>query len=218
MPVLNEAEGVVACLTPLQRLREQGHEIILADGGSEDDTVGLAQSLVDKVIASPKGRARQMNAAAAKASGELLLFLHADTLLPKNAEVELQAAMKTQLWGRFDVSLSGSAGLLRVIERMMNLRSRLSGIATGDQAIFVRRDIFQQQGGFDDIPLMEDVALSKKLKRLSSPFCSRLRVVTSSRRWEEYGLWRTIFLMWRLRWAYFRGVSPDQLVSRYYAS
>ncbi|MDH5300702.1 MAG: TIGR04283 family arsenosugar biosynthesis glycosyltransferase [Gammaproteobacteria bacterium] len=215
IPVLNEQVGIVAHLQRLQLLRQRGHEVIVVDGGSDDQTVALASPLADCVLQVGRGRARQMNAGAASASGDVLLFLHADTTLPEQVESELMCALRTHGWGRFDVRLSGSAWVLRLVERMMNWRSRLTGVATGDQAMFVRRPLFVGVRGFPEIPLMEDVALSKTLRRYARPWCSRLRVVTSSRRWEQNGPWRTIWLMWRLRLAYFLGVSPQELAKRY---
>jgi rSAM/selenodomain-associated transferase 2 len=217
IPVLDEADSIVPMLTGIQGLRSAGHEIIVVDGGSHDETVSLAAPYTDHIITSERGRARQMNAGVKVARGEVLLFLHADTTLPDNASDLVQNAIgeKNHLWGRFDVALSGMAYPFRLIEYFMNLRSRWSSIATGDQAMFIRRDIFELVGGFDDIPLMEDISMSKKLKRLSAPACLTSKVVTSSRRWEEKGIVRTIFLMWRLRLAYWRGADPASLAMRY---
>ena len=218
MPVLNEATGIAASLAALQPLRAAGHEVIVVDGGSKDGSVSLARSLADRVISSPKGRARQMNEGSQLASGEILLFLHGDTQLPLNADRLMEEGMRSSQkgWGRFDVRLSGEHWLLRVVECLMNWRSRLAGIATGDQAIFVRREWFDAVGGFPDIPLMEDIELSRQLKRLGPPLCLQPPVLTSSRRWEEHGILRTILLMWRLRLAFFLGASPTRLVRRYY--
>lgn len=217
IPVLNEAATIVDCLGRLQPYRAQGHEVIVVDGGSRDDTPARARPLADRVLASPAGRARQMNRGAQVARGEVLLFLHADTRLPDAAgEVILSALQTSVRWGRFDVRLSGSAPGLRLIEFMMNLRSRLTRIATGDQAMFVHRDLFQAAGGFDDIPLMEDIALSRRLKKMAPAACLRQRVVTSSRRWEENGMLNTVLLMWRLRLAYWLGADPERLVRQYY--
>lgn len=217
VPALDEAAGIGATLSALAQLRARGHEVIVADGGSADGTPALAAPLVDKVIAAPRGRARQMNAGAAQASGEALLFLHADTRLPAGALPAIQAALEAgAAWGRFDVTIDGRPWMLRVVAALMNLRSRLSGIATGDQAIFVTRAAFDAVGAFPDQPLMEDIELSRRLKRaVGAPACLRLRVSTSGRRWEQRGVWRTIVLMWRLRWAYWRGAAPDELARRY---
>jgi rSAM/selenodomain-associated transferase 2 len=212
IPALNEAPAIVATLASLAPLRARGHEVLVADGGSEDATCELAAPHADRVIAAPRGRARQMNAGAAAAGGEALLFLHADTRLPANADDLVSRALEKNRWGRFDVAIEGRSRLLPVIAFFMNLRSRLSGIATGDQAIFVRRDAF---GGFPEIALMEDVAFSKAMKRLSPPACLRQRAVTSGRRWDEKGVLRTALLMWRLRLAYFLGAAPDDLARRY---
>ncbi len=216
LPTLNEAHGIVPCLQPLQALRTRGHEIILADGGSRDATVTLVEPWVDKVIHSGRGRAVQMNAGGRAAQGDVLLFLHADTRLPPDADALILNALQARGWGRFDVRLSGAQLLLRVVETLMNWRSRLTGIATGDQAIFVRRALFEKVGGFPEIPLMEDIALARALKKCGPPLCLKQRVLTSSRRWEQHGILRTIFLMWRLRLAYALGADPAQLVKRYY--
>ncbi|MCH8499543.1 MAG: TIGR04283 family arsenosugar biosynthesis glycosyltransferase [Marinobacter sp.] len=216
MPVLNEAACLQDYLSPLQALRTQGWELIVTDGGSDDGSVQLAQPLCDRVVSAPRGRARQMNAGAAVASGEVLLFLHADTQLPDSASAAMQAFIHSAaIWGRFDVRLSGQRPLFRVIAWFINQRSRLTAVATGDQALFVRRSTFVELGGFADIPLMEDVELCKRLRALGCPFCVRSPVVTDSRRWERMGAWRTILLMWRLRWRYWRGESPAALAQAY---
>lgn len=217
IPTLNEASGITETLRPLQSLRQHGHEIILADGGSEDATVTLAEPWVDKIIHSGRGRALQMNAGALAAENEALLFLHADTQLPVDADTLVLKALQQWHWGRFDVRLSGTHPLLRMIEWLMNWRSRISGIATGDQTIFVRRESFQNAGGFPNISLMEDIALSRTLKKIGPPCCLRAHVVTSSRRWEQRGLTRTILLMWWLRLAYALGADPARLAKRYYS-
>ncbi|MEO8144988.1 MAG: TIGR04283 family arsenosugar biosynthesis glycosyltransferase [Betaproteobacteria bacterium] len=212
IPALNEAPVIEATLASLAPLRARGHEVVVADGGSEDATRALAAPLADRIVVAARGRAQQMNAGAAVASGDALLFLHADTRLPANADQLIFDAMKKNLWGRFDVVIEGRSTLLPVIASLMNLRSRLSGIATGDQAIFVRREAF---AGFPEIALMEDVAFSKAMKRRSPPACLRAKAVTSGRRWEQRGVLRTMVLMWRLRLAYFLGAAPDDLARRY---
>jgi rSAM/selenodomain-associated transferase 2 len=209
VPALNEAGGIRAALEALAPLRARGHEVILVDGGSSDGTVEMAAGLCDRVVKASRGRALQMNAGARAATGDVLLFLHADTRLPPRAE---ELILNSSIWGRFDVQIEGRHPLLKVVAWAMNLRSRLTGIATGDQAIFVRRAAFP---GFPEIALMEDVALSKLLKRRCAPACLRARVVTSGRRWESRGVLRTIFLMWRLRFLYFLGASPERLARRY---
>jgi len=212
VPALDEASGIAATLAALSPLRARGHEVILADGGSTDGTPGLAAPLADKVIAAPRGRARQMNAGAAQASGDALVFLHADTRLPPDADRLVSAALAARPWGRFDVRIDGRSRLLGMVAFFMNWRSRLTGIATGDQAIFVRRDAF---AGFPEIALMEDIAFSKAMKRRGAPACLRARAVTSGRRWDAQGAMCTIVHMWRLRLAYALGASPDELARRY---
>jgi rSAM/selenodomain-associated transferase 2 len=212
VPALNEAGRIRACLEALAELRGRGHEVIVADGGSTDGTPALAAGRCDLVLQVPPGRAAQMNAGAGAATGEALLFLHADTFLPSGAEESILNALEDHLWGRFDVRIEGRHPLLPMVAAAMNLRSRLSGIATGDQAIFVRRDAFP---GFPDIPLMEDVAFCKAMKRAGPPACLRARVLTSGRRWERRGVLRTVVLMWRLRWKYFLGARPDELARLY---
>ena len=218
IPVLNEAEGIATFLAHLQKFRHAGHEIIVVDGGSVDDTLELARSSVDQLVETSAGRAQQMNAGAEVAKGEVLVFLHADTFLPDTATQDIEQALTTtsKVWGRFTVRLSGQQTLFRFIEWMMNRRSCITGVATGDQAIFIKREVFALLAGFDDMPLMEDVAMSKKLKSYSRPVCLRTRVYTSSRRWEQHGIVRTIFLMWSLRLRFWMGTSPDVLVRRYY--
>lgn len=216
VPVLNEAAGVKATLASLAPLRERGVEVIVVDGGSMDATAELARPHADAVVAAARGRARQMNAGAAAARGAVLLFLHADTQLPPEGDRLVLAAMAAgALWGRFDVHIVGRHPMLRVVAAFMNARSRWSGIATGDQALFVRRDVFERLGGFPDQPLMEDIELSKRLRSLSAPACLRERVATSGRRWESRGVWSTIVLMWRLRWRYWRGESAHSLAEAY---
>jgi len=219
MPVLNEADVIAAALQALAPLVARGAQIIVADGGSTDATLAqaLACGVPTEVVHAPRGRARQMNAGAQQATGELLLFLHADTLLPPDADRLVQQALAAgpQVWGRFDVRIEGRPGMLRVIAALMNLRSRWTGIATGDQALFMTRAAFDGVGGFADQPLMEDIAMSTRLLKLSRPACLHERVVTSGRRWETHGVWRTVLLMWRLRLAYWRGAAPEHLARLY---
>jgi rSAM/selenodomain-associated transferase 2 len=217
VPALDEAAGIARILRPLQPLRAAGHEVIVVDGGSADGTSAAAHPFADRVLSAPRGRARQQNAGARAAAGSVLLFLHADTLLPAGADrlVLDGLARSGRGWGRFDVRLSGTRPGLRLVAAGIRLRSRITGIATGDQAIFVRRDWFLRVGGFPDIPLMEDVALSTRLRRLGRPLCLRACAVTSSRRWEERGIVRTILLMWGLRLAYALGADPARLAARY---
>jgi rSAM/selenodomain-associated transferase 2 len=217
IPVLNEAGIIVSALSRLQSLRAAGHEIIVVDGGSNDGTPVLSEPLANRVISSPRGRACQMNAGAKIATGGILLFLHADTLLPKNSyRLILSGLARTgKKWGRFDVSLSGKHFLFPIIAWLMNLRSRITSIATADQAIFIERGFFEAVRGFPEIDLMEDIALSKILKRAGKPLCLWHRVLTSSRRWERNGILRTVLQMWLQRLAYFLGVNPRHLARCY---
>jgi rSAM/selenodomain-associated transferase 2 len=216
IPVLNEAHGIETTLHALAALRQRGVEVLVVDGGSTDYTPELAQQHASTVLTAPRGRARQMNAGAAQARGAVLLFLHADTQLPPDADrLVLEAIESEAVWGRFDVRITGTAWMLRVVAALMNARSRWSGIATGDQAVFVRRDVFERLGGFPDQPLMEDIELSKRLRQAHRPACLHAKVATSGRRWESRGVWRTIFLMWCLRWRYWRGETPERLAEAY---
>jgi len=217
MPTLNEAKTITVTLKSLQTLRKSGHELIVVDGGSTDNTKHLVKPLVDMVLSTEAGRAHQMNVGAQVAKGNIVLFLHADTQLSVQADsLIFNGLQKTgRQWGRFDVRLSGNSPFLRIIESLMNIRSRLTGIATGDQAIFVKRNLFHKIQGFPEIPLMEDIAFSRRLKSISPPLCLRAKVITSSRRWTQGGILRTILLMWSLRLAYFFGVSPQRLKQWY---
>lgn len=215
IPTLNEAEGIADLLATLQILRSQC-EIIIADGGSSDNIQSNSVALVDQFVCSNKGRAVQMNAGARHATGDILVFLHADTYLPEQALTLIQQGIVAgALWGRFDMQLLGQHSMLNIIALMMNWRSRLTGVATGDQVIFVKRSIFQQLGGFPEIALMEDIAMSKQLKKLARPYCIAAKVKSSARRWESFGVWRTIALMWSIRLRYFLGESPDNLAQLY---
>lgn len=217
VPMLNEAVALPAMLAQLAHWRTRGCEVVLVDGGSTDGSAALAGIAGFTVVEAERGRARQMNAGVVAARGEVLLFLHADTQLPADADAAVRVALADtrREWGRFDVRISGRSPLLRVVAALMNLRSRLTGIATGDQAIFVRRDAFAAVGGFPLQPLMEDIEISRRLRCRSRPVCLRQRATTSGRRWEQRGVWRTIWLMWRLRWAYWRGVPAEVLAEAY---
>jgi len=217
VPALNEADSLGECLQPLQGLRGAGHEIIVVDGGSTDGTPAVAAGLADRVLESPRGRARQMNKGARSANGKCLLFLHADTRVAAGDVEGLAEALggSGRNWGWFDVRLSGRHPMFRVIERLMSWRARLTGIASGDQAMFVTRQAFMDNGGFADIELMEDIEFSGRLRLQGSPLRRPGPVVTSSRRWEERGVWRTIWLMWRLRLAFALGALPSDLARRY---
>ena len=218
IPALNEARTLASTLIPLQSLRQQDIEIILVDGGSSDSTLEIAKPLVDTVLESQQGRALQMNAGAASAKGDLLLFLHADTQLPSEAFSALRSLLQQQagFWGRFDVTADSNRWIYRLVTRMMNLRSCITQVATGDQAIFIHRSLFLKSGGYPEIPLMEDIAISKKLRKLQRPVCLRNKAVISTRYWQNHGVVQSIFRMWRLRLVYFFGASPHRLVRQYY--
>ncbi len=219
VPCLNESQTIAATLDALTPLRRRGVEVIVVDGGSADGTLALASSRADVAFSALTGRAAQMNAGASRARGDILLFLHADTTLPNEADMLIREGLARQraAWGRFDVHIHGRRVIFRVISLGMNLRSRWTGIATGDQAIFVRRDIFERIGGYPAIAIMEDIALSNKLNAYSAPVCIRHIVNTSGRRWEKHGVIRTILLMWRLRLAYRLGADANKLALRYAA-
>ena len=212
IPTLDEAAHIRAALEALAPLRARGHQVIVVDGGSADATAQFALSLADQVLISAKGRALQLNAGARAAQAGALVFLHADTRLPERADEHILRALERASWGRFDVRIESRHPLLRIVACAMNLRSRLTGIATGDQAIFVRREAFP---GFPEIALMEDIAFSRAMRRRGRPACLRERVSTSGRRWEARGVLRTIVLMWRLRLLYALGVAPQRLARQY---
>ena len=217
IPTFNESECIESTLECLAPLRQQGHEVLVVDGGSTDETRELVNNRVDRVIQTTPGRAHQMNVGASHATGDILWFIHADTKVFENAAQLILESLANDYrhWGRFDIRLSGEHFLLRVVEKLMNLRSSITGIATGDQGIFVRRNTFSAIGGFMPIPLMEDVEISRRLKKWARPCCLRDKLITSSRRWEENGVLRTVLLMWRLRLAYALGVSPEKLAHAY---
>ena len=215
VPTLNEASGIQPCLQALQVLRGKA-EIIVVDGGSHDDTVKLASPLADQIVLSDTGRAKQMNQAALVANGDLLIFLHADTFLPANALTLIEQSLSnTQTWGCFRLRLAGKPWLLKVISVMVNLRTRLTGIVTGDQTLFIRRQTFFSVGCYPEIALMEDIALSNQLNRFSRPCCVPGYVTSSGRRWEQNGVCKTILLMWTLRARYALGTNPEKLAQLY---
>ncbi|MGP4733629.1 MULTISPECIES: TIGR04283 family arsenosugar biosynthesis glycosyltransferase [unclassified Psychrobacter] len=227
IPLLNEADNLPQLIAHIASLDPAAQQVILVDGGSTDGSVAIAnsvlksteiaQSIIDwHIIESTVGRAQQMNAGAMLATGDVLLFLHADTELPADAIDNVQQAVVQYDWGRFDVRLDSREPLLKIVGLMINQRSRLMGIATGDQAIFIKKSLFEQIGGYPDQPLMEDIELCKRLKKIARPACLKSKVITSARRWQQHGTWRTIFLMWQLRFDYWRGVSPSVLKQRYY--
>ena len=220
VPVLNEGGAIESTLARMQALRARGTRVIVVDGGSDDATVALAKPLADRVLQSSRGRAQQMNdgaEAAIESGADVLLFLHADSALPDAADGLIETALRTsgRVWGRFDVCIDTEEPMLKVVSTMMNWRSRLTGICTGDQAIFVTRRAFEQLAGFAPIALMEDIEFSKRAKSLSWPAAIRARVITSGRRWQRHGIGRTIVLMWRFRLAYFFGADPQRLAQHY---
>ena len=216
IPTLNEGQEIATCLGALQSFRGRGHQVILVDGGSVDDTAGAARGLVDRLLVSAPGRAAQMNRGARAATGNTLLFLHADTRLPETADALVESALAgSEGWGRFDIRLTGSSMAFRIIEFCMNLRSRVTRVATGDQAIFVSRSLFDRTGGWAHQPLMEDIEFSSRLRREFPPHCLRARVITSSRRWERNGIARTVLKMWKLRLCYALGADAARLVRDY---
>src|SRR5687768_2356907 len=216
IPVFNEEKTIAATLQSLTRLAPC--EVIIVDGGSADRTCEICEQFDAQVFTSVRGRAQQMNYGARHASGDVLLFLHADTRLPDSAFRDIATALRDPryLGGRFDVALECEHWMLKVIGAMINYRSRLSKVGTGDQAIFLRRSVFEQIGGYADIPLMEDIALCRTLRRMGEIACLKSRVITSARRWEMDGVWRTILKMWALKLLYLAGVSPNRL-KQYYA-
>ena len=216
VPALNESSDLARQLQSLQPFRQRGARVVVVDGGSDDDTLEIARAHADLALVAPRGRASQMNAGAAACPADVLLFLHADTRLPACADALVRrATLGGRGWGRFDVHIDSARPPIRLVCSLMNWRSRCTGIATGDQAIFVRHELFRSVGGFPDLPLMEDIAMSKVLKQHGPPACLRARVTTSARRWERHGVWSTIVLMWRLRAAYFFGADPARLAKQY---
>jgi rSAM/selenodomain-associated transferase 2 len=216
IPVLNEAGLIPDCIPSWKDLERQGAEVLLVDGGSDDHTVALLNQAELSVITAPRGRGFQLRSGAQQASGGILLFLHVDTRLPAGAlEIIRRSLQDKRCWGRFDVRIDSPRPLLALVSWAMNLRSRLTGIATGDQAMVMTRRAYEQAGGFAELPLMEDIDLSARLKRLAPPVCLRPPVSTSARRWERHGVGRTIVLMWALRLAYWLGL-PATILSRFY--
>ena len=217
VPALNEAAAIADTLSALQPMRERGHEVILVDGGSSDRTMDIARPLVDRVLSAARGRACQLQAGADAAQGGIFWFLHADTGVPVDADKLIIRALGygSREWGRFDIRFTGGGLRMRLVATGMNLRSRLSGIATGDQGIFVSRGLFERVGGYPDIPLMEDIALSRQLRRVTRPVSLRTSLCTSARRWQVNGYLRTVLLMWGLRLAYSAGLSPATLAKYY---
>ncbi|MGB5474908.1 MAG: TIGR04283 family arsenosugar biosynthesis glycosyltransferase [Gammaproteobacteria bacterium] len=217
VPVLNEAGILSQTLRRLQPLRHHGHEVIVVDGGSTDDSLAKAASMADRILQTASGRAVQMHAGALAAKGSILWFLHADTLAPAEADSLIHDSLAAghTAWGWFDVQLSGGHRLLACVAWLMNRRSRLTGIATGDQGIFVERKLYDQAGGFPQLPIMEDITLSRRLRQLGRPVQIATPLLSSSRRWEKHGVLRTIFTMWGLRLGYFLGIAPQRL-ARFY--
>ncbi|MBP2280403.1 rSAM/selenodomain-associated transferase 2 [Psychrobacter sp. PL19] len=230
IPIFNEADNLPKLITHVAKLNPPPYQVVLVDGGSTDKSVAMAKALIKtfmcdrqapviewQLIESEAGRAVQMNAGAAQVTGDTLLFLHADTQLPNAAITEIVQSMTYHDWGHFDVRLNSRSPMLWTVSRMMNARSRLTRIATGDQAIFIKKSCFDTLGGYPNQPLMEDIELCKRLKNIARPACLSSEVTTSARRWQKYGTWQTIFLMWRLRFDYWCGVAPELLKQRYYS-
>lgn len=215
IPTLNEAPGIALTLSHVRQTGEC--ELVVVDGGSSDGTADIARAHADSVVTVARGRAQQMNAGARVATGEVLLFLHADTVLPDGFSALVQQALydPAVVGGRFDVRLDAEGWPFRMIETLMNTRSRWTKICTGDQALFTRRETFLALGGFPELELMEDIEFSRRLKKVGRIACLRARVRTSARRWQRDGVLRTIALMWTLRLAYFYGVSPRRLKTFY---
>ena len=233
VPVFNEGAALAVRLQALQTLRARGAQVVVVDGGdgSNPEQIGLLADknleqigpLADLVLQAPLGRAAQMNAGVwalcqiapqITPQPDALLFLHADTQLPPDADGLIAAALQHHAWGRFDVHIQGQSAWLPLVAALMNLRSRLSGMATGDQALFVRRRVFEKLGGFAPLPLMEDLEICQRLQGVSAPACLKERVTTSGRRWDEHGAWRVIALMWRLRAAWYAANRNDARRSR----
>lgn len=218
IPVLNEQENIRGLLKLLQSARNRGAELVVVDGSSTDLSCEVAEPLCDHLVHSERGRAKQMNAGAARASGKLLWFLHADSIPSDAALDRLRKICDSgeNVWGRFDISMSGSHFLLKMVAFMMNIRSSVTGIATGDQGIFIHRNLFEEVNGFPDLLLMEDISICRELKKIMMPLCCREKLVTSSRKWEEKGILRTIMLMWWIRFSYAMGSDPKKLYQQYY--
>ena len=215
IPTLNESAQIEACLQPLQPYRDW-LELILVDGGSEDETAQVARLWVDKVVVSPAGRALQMNAGAAQATGSLLLFLHIDTRLPASLETLRMLLHQPPCWGRFDVQIDNGKSWCRWVALGMSVRSRLTKICTGDQALFVTKSVFEHVGGYPKQPLMEDIALSRLLRAQPITFVPlSAKVCTSGRRWRKHGVLKTILRMWLWRLRYWLGASPFELAKEY---
>lgn len=215
---MNEATRIPQLFKELEQFRQSNCEIIIVDGGSTDNSVEIAENTGFRVEQTTRGRAHQMNIGAEKASGSALLFLHADTQLPDTADSLIKKIFSdnsSSCWGYFRIRIDGHSKVLCIVGFMMNLRSYLTNIVTGDQVIFVKKEAFLKAGCFPEQLLMEDIELSKKLCRLSRPNCINYHVITSGRRWELYGVWQTVFLMWRLRWDYWRGIPANQLAEKY---
>lgn len=215
MPVFNEAQLLPEKLTSLKALNAD--EMVFIDGGSTDGTQQLLEASGVTWYTGVRGRAAQMNLGAGKCKSDIILFIHIDTEIDENNISAIKSAMKQQdlAGGRFDIRLSGHHPAYRIISWFINIRSRWSKISTGDQAMFVRRAMFEQMGGFADLPLMEDVEFSKRLKRQGNVACLRQRVTTSSRRWQQHGIIRTVLLMWRLRLLYWLGTPAEKLAAMY---
>ncbi len=220
IPALDEAPSLARLLPDLDRACP-GAEVLVVDGGSRDGTARVvAEQPGVRLVPRARGRARQMNAGARAATGDVLLFLHADTRLPDGAATAIEAALAdlAVVGGRFDVRFDSRRRTMKMVAWFMNARSRATSICTGDQAIFARRAVFEAVDGYPDIPLMEDIELSRRLKGKGRLAALPARVTTSARKWEREGPLRTIGLMWALRLLHFAGVAPARLHRWYYGA
>ncbi len=219
IPVLNEESFFVEQTKIFTSLLEQGHEVIVVDGGSTDQSVVIAEQIGCICISTNPSRGHQLHIGAKKSSNQILVFMHADTLLPPSGLGNIRNVMEkaNNYWGRFNVVFTNQKLVFKVIAWFMNKRSCLTGIVTGDHTFFMKREIYFNSGGFSDIPIMEDIELSKKLRKYSRPVCLSEKVITSSRKWEQQGVLKTILLMWYLRLLFYVGVPAEKLAKRYYS-
>ena len=215
IPALNDAPHLARLLADLRTGPQL--ELVVVDGGSDDDTFAVAEAQADVAVRARRGRAEQLRVGVAKAKHPWLWLLHADTRTPPPLASAFAAHLPASPgWGWCDVRLDGGGWPLRVIETAMNWRSALTSVTTGDQGIFAHRSLLAAVGGIPRQSLMEDVELCRRLRRLAAPRRFRQAITTSSRRWERDGVARTVVLMWALRLRYFLGADPEALAKRYY--